>query len=136
MSEVTMSDVPEAFRDLLDSQVATLATIGGDGRPQLTELWFLGDASALRLSLNTARQKVKNLRRNPACTLFILDLANPYRYLEIRGDAEISPDDDYAFADRVGAKYGADLRVIDKPGETRVAVTVRPAKINAVNMRG
>lgn len=30
----------------------------------------------------------------------ILDLAVPYRYLEIRGDAEISPDEDYAFADR------------------------------------
>ncbi|MGE5287561.1 MAG: PPOX class F420-dependent oxidoreductase [Micromonosporaceae bacterium] len=136
MSEVTMSEVPESFRDLLDSQVATLATIGPDERPQLTAVWFLGDASALRLSLNTARQKVKNLRRNPACTLFILDLANPYRYLEVRGDAEISPDDDYAFADVVGAKYGADLRKIDRPGEVRVVVTVRPAKINAVNMRG
>jgi PPOX class probable F420-dependent enzyme len=136
MSEVTMSAVPEGYRELLDSQVATFATIAPDGRPQLTEVWFLGDTSALRLSLNTARQKVKNLRRNPACTLLILDLANPYRYLEVRGDAEITPDDDYAFADRVGAKYGADLRKIDNPGENRVVVTIKPARINAVNMRG
>jgi hypothetical protein len=28
-----------------------------------------------------------------------------------------------------------DLRKIDKPGETRVVVTVRPARINAVDMR-
>jgi PPOX class probable F420-dependent enzyme len=97
---------------------------------------FLGDGGALRLSLNTVRQKVKNLQRNPACTLFIVDLGNPYRYLEVRGDAEISPDDDYAFADRLGAKYGADLRTRDQPGQVRVVVTVRPTRINAIDMRG
>ena len=72
---------------------------------------------------------------NPAVTVFLLDLAMPYRYLEIRGDAEISPDADYAFADQVGAKYDADLREHDQPGQSRVKVTVRPARVNAVNMR-
>ena len=33
--------VPESHRYLLDAQVATLATIGPDGRPQLTVVWFL-----------------------------------------------------------------------------------------------
>jgi PPOX class probable F420-dependent enzyme len=136
MSEATVSGIPESHRDLLDAQVATLATIAPDGRPQVTAVWFLSDEGELRMSLNTVRKKVRNMQRNPACTLFILDLANPYRYLEVRGDAEISPDDDYTFADRLGAKYGADLRRIDKPGEVRVIVTVRPTKINPVNMRG
>jgi hypothetical protein len=72
----------------------------------------------------------------PSVRRFILDLANPYRYLEVRGDAEVSPDDDYAFADRVGEKYGADLRERDRPGERRVVVRVRPTRINAVNLRG
>jgi hypothetical protein len=72
--------------------------------------------------------------RRPAATAFLLDLANPYRYLEIRGDAEVVPDDDYAFADQVGAKYGADLRTRDQPGETRVTVTIHPTRINAVTM--
>jgi hypothetical protein len=68
--------------------------------------------------------------------LFILDLAVPQRYLEVRGDAEITPDSDYAFADRLGAKYGGvDLRKIDKPGELRVVVSVRPVRITAVDMR-
>ena len=132
-----MTGIPESHRDLLDSPVATLATIGPDGRPQLSEIWFLADSDTVALSLNTSRQKVKNLQRNPACTLFILDLAMPARYLEIRGDAEITPDDDYAFADRVGAKYGgADLRTRDKPGESRVVVTIRQARVNAIDMRG
>jgi PPOX class probable F420-dependent enzyme len=129
-------EVPESQRDLLDGQFATLATIGPDGRPQLSEVWFLAEDGTVSVSLNTARQKTKNLVANPAATLFLLDVANPYRYVEIRGDAEIVADDDYAFADRVGAKYGADLRAHDRSGESRVKVTIRPVRINAVNMRG
>jgi PPOX class probable F420-dependent enzyme len=131
-----MPEVPESHRDLLDGQFATLATIGPDGRPQLSEVWFLAEDGTVSVSLNTTRQKTRNLAANPAATLFLLDLANPYRYLEIRGDAEIVADDDYTFADKAGEKYGSDLRAHDQPGESRVKVTIRPVRINAVNMRG
>lgn len=129
-----MLDIPESHRDLLSSQVATLATVGSDGRPQLSEVWFLAEGGEVSLSLNTSRQKTRNLVERPACCLFILDLANPYRYLELRGDAEIRPDDGYSFADRVGAKYGSDLRQHDGPGDRRVVVRIRPTRVNAVKM--
>ena len=59
--------------------------------------------------------------------MHIQDAANPGRYLEVRGDARIEPDDDYAFADRVGAKYGGvDLRAMDAGNGRRVVVTVEP----------
>jgi PPOX class probable F420-dependent enzyme len=126
-----MATIPESHADLLQADTAILATIGPDGYPQVTALWFVRDEDGLvKLSLNTSRQKVKNLREHPACTLFILDLANPYRTLEIRAQAELSPDDDYALADKVGRKYGADLRTMDQPGEHRVVVTLRPVKVN------
>jgi PPOX class probable F420-dependent enzyme len=130
-----MSAIPASHRDLLDGQFATLATIGPDGRPQLSEVWFLAEGDTISLSLNTSRQKTTNLRANPAANLFLLDVAVPYRYLEIRGDAEILADDDYSFADRVGAKYHADLRQHDQPGQSRVKVTIRPVRVNAVDMR-
>jgi PPOX class probable F420-dependent enzyme len=132
----TMTAIPASHRDLLDGQVATLATIGPDGRPQLSEVWFLAEGDTIALSLNTGRQKTKNLMANPAVNLFLLDLAVPYRYVEIRGDAEIAPDDDYSFADRVGAKYQSDLREHDQPGDSRVVVTIRPARVNAIDMTG
>jgi PPOX class probable F420-dependent enzyme len=126
-----MATIPESHADLLQADTAILATIGPDGYPQVTALWFVRDEDGLvKLSLNTSRQKVKNLREHPACTLFILDLANPYRTLEIRAQAELSPDDDYALADKVGRKYSADLRTMDQPGERRVVVTLRPVKVN------
>jgi PPOX class probable F420-dependent enzyme len=128
--------IPDSHQDLLQLPVATFATVGPDDRPQLSEVWFLAEDGQLKLSLNTTRQKVRNLERRPACTLFLLDLTNPYRYLEVRGDAEIAPDDDYAFADRVGAKYGADVRAMDGPGQRRVEVTIRPTRVNAVDLSG
>jgi PPOX class probable F420-dependent enzyme len=131
-----MPVIPESHRDLLDGQFATLATVGQDGRPQLSEVWFLREGDKVAISLNGSRQKTKNLTTDPRVTVFLLDLAVPYRYLEIRGDAEVTPDDDYAFADRVGAKYESDLRVHDQPGQSRVKVTVRPVRVNAIDMRG
>jgi PPOX class probable F420-dependent enzyme len=127
-----MPAIPASHRALLDAPVGVLATLGADGLPQVTALWFLFDEAdeVVRFSLNTTRQKVKNLRARPVASLLVMDPANPYRTLELRGRVDLQPDPDYAFADRVGQKYGADLRTMDRPGETRVAVTLRPVKVN------
>lgn len=131
-----MTSFPNSHRDLLDAQVASLATIGGDGFPQMTELWFLHDDDELKLSLSDARLKTRNLVKRPKCSLMILDLQNPYRYLVVRGNARIDPDDDYVFADKLGAKYSADVKVHDQPGDKRVVVTIEPTKVYAVDMSG
>ena len=84
--------------------------------------------------LNGARAKTRNLRERPVCSLLVLDLQNPRRYLEVRGRARLTPDPDYAFAPRLGAKYGMDLSGIDGPGQTRIVVTIEPEKVYAVDM--
>ena len=134
--DTIMADLPESHRDLLGTNVATLATIGTSGFPQVSAIWFLYDEDGMiRLSLNTARQKVKNLQANPQCTLFIMDPTSPQRTLEIRARAELTPDPDYVFADRFGKKYGgANLRTRDKPGEVRVQVTLHPTRIVATDL--
>lgn len=128
--------IPPTHRDLLGADIAILATVGADGRPQLSAVWFLAEGEKIRISLNTSRQKVRNLRANPAVTVFILDRAAPTRYLEVRGDAELTDDPEYTFADEVGKKYGADLRTFDGPGQQRVVVTIHPVRVNAVDMTG
>ncbi len=126
--------IPESHRDLLDADFATFATVGEDGFPQLSEVWFLAQGDQIALSLNTARQKLKNIETDPACTLLILDVANPYRYVEVRGTAVVEPDDDLEFARQVGAKYDADLREHDVPGDRRVTVRIVPVRVRAVDM--
>lgn len=131
-----MTDFPESHRDLLDGQVASLATVGRNGFPQVTELWFLHDDGEIKLSLNTARLKTRNLQRDPKCSLLLLDLENPYRYLEVRGNARVEADDDYEFAQKLGAKYNADVKEHDNPGESRVVVTIEPTNVYPVDMSG
>ena len=66
------------------------------------------------------------------------ELANIEMDLEVTGRpsqpmllAEIMPDADYAFAKKLGAKYGgADLSTNDRPGETRVVISLQPIKVN------
>lgn len=127
-----MITFPESHKDLLTAPVAMLATHGEDGFPQVTAMWFLyDDDGVLRLSLNTSRQKLKNIRKRPEVTLFILDPANPYRTLEIRARADISTDPEYTFAKKFGAKYGGvDFSTNDRPGESRVVVSLDPVKTN------
>jgi PPOX class probable F420-dependent enzyme len=130
-----MPTIPDSHRDLLDAPVASLSTIGPDGLPQVSALWFFAEDDTITMSLNTARQKTKNMMARPVATFFVLDVANPARYLEVRGEVRIDPDDDYEFASKLGAKYGMDdMRVLDAPGERRVAVTIVPSRVNAVDM--
>jgi PPOX class probable F420-dependent enzyme len=127
-------EIPAQFKDLLTGRgVAILSTNGADGYPQTTALWFLFDETEnrVRFSLNTSRRKTTNMRRDPRVSVFFIDLQNPYRTLELRGTVTLAPDDDYAFADQVSAHYGAgSLRENDRPGESRVVVTLQTEKVN------
>jgi hypothetical protein len=88
----------------------------------------------VKLSLNDTRQKTKNLRRDPRATLFILDPANRLRTLEIRAEADLIPDPDFAFCATAGAKYNSDFHHHDQPGETRSQVVLRPTRVVATNL--
>ncbi len=117
-----------------------LATVGADGRPQQSVVWFLASEvdgeTVVQISLHTDRQKTRNLRARPVIGLVVVDPATSMRYIEVRGDAQIADDADYKFADRVGAKYGVNLRGFDGPVQERVVVTIRPTVVHAVDMSG
>lgn len=132
-----MPEIPETHHDLLSAPFATLATVGASGRPQLTTTYFLASADGtVQMSVNATRQKLKNMVANPKVALHIQDTVEYVRYLELRGDATVEPDDDYLFADRLGAKYGGvDLRNMDRPGERRTVVTIKLTRVRAVDMR-
>jgi PPOX class probable F420-dependent enzyme len=83
--------VPEKHREVLDAPYGVLTTLGRDGYPQTTMVAFLAEDDLIKLSLNTTRQKTRNLMARPRATLLIPDPASPYRTLEIRGDIEVTP---------------------------------------------
>jgi PPOX class probable F420-dependent enzyme len=124
------TDLPESHGDLLEAAgVGALATIAPDGRPQVTAVWYLLEDGRLKISIRTDRQKAKNLTRQPGATFLIIDPAKTTRTIEVRATAELTPDDGYAFANRIGAKYGLNLNEFDPPGSTRYVVTLRPDRV-------
>ncbi len=124
-----MIDIPATHADLLDApNTAVLTTVGADGQPQSTAVWFLADDGVLKASITTDRQKYRNLARNPKATLFVLDPANPFRTLEIRATVELTPDPDKALLPKFADRYSIPVKALDVPGE-RVVATLTPVRV-------
>ena len=68
-------------------------------------------------------------QRSPGASLLFVNPTNPFQTVEIRGAATLTPDDDGALIDKVNAKYNANVRSFDQPGEQRYAVTIHPEKV-------
>ena len=122
------SVIPESHADILQQPVlAHVATVGPNGEPQNNPVWFGWDGENLLFSQTTQRQKYRNVQDEPRVALSLVDAANPYRYLEIRGEvARIDPDPDNAFINSMAKKYmDQDVYPWHQPGDERVVVVVR-----------
>jgi len=127
--------IPPSHEDILNSQaLAHVATLGPNGEPQVNPVWFDWDGENILFSQTKTRQKYRNLRRNPKIALSFVDPANPYRYLEIRGDVvSIDEDPNKAFIDKMAKKYlGQDKYPWNQPGDERVVVVVKPTHTSSM----
>ncbi len=124
-----MSNTFDKYRDILDKKAfAHLATLGPDGKPQVTPVWCDFDGHAIRINTARGRVKDKNLRRNPTVALSIQDPDNAYRYLQVRGRVtEMTEQGADAHIDALAKKYlGKDRYPFRQPGEVRVIVKIAP----------
>jgi PPOX class probable F420-dependent enzyme len=111
--------------------IGVLTTIGSDGLPQSTALWFLLDEGELTMSVRTDRQKYRNLLANPKATLFIFDGRSTSRTLEIRGEIEIRPDPEKEHAAKFASVYGDAASAWDPASVTRVVLVLTPLRVVA-----
>ncbi len=78
---ITMSDAEvAAFLD--EERIVTCATLGRDGFPHLMPLWFVVRDGTLWAWTYAKSQKVRNLERDPRCTL---QVEAGHEYAELRG---------------------------------------------------
>lgn len=130
-----MSAIPDSFKDLLQKKAfATLATVNADGTPQVTPVWFDYDGTHIRFNTARGRVKDRNLRRNPAVALAVMDPDNPYRYLQVRGRvAEVTEAGADAHIDALAKKYtGQDRYANRRPGEVRVTYKIAPERVQTM----
>src|SRR5438105_2060711 len=127
--------IPEAYSDLLKTKaLAMLATIGPDGAPQVTPVWFDYDGQNIIFNTARGRQKDKNMQRTPKVALAIVDPANPYRYMQIRGTiVESTEKGANDVINRLAKKYiDKDVYPWGKPDEVRITYKVRPEKVQTM----
>src|SRR5438105_4300739 len=125
-----MAAIPEKYLDLLTEKkaFADIATVMPDGSPQVTPVWF--DFDGRRIRVNTARGRVKdrNMSRNAKVALAIMDPANPYRHIQIRGRvANVTEQGADDHIDSLAKKYlGQDKYPFRTAGEKRVIFEIEP----------
>jgi PPOX class probable F420-dependent enzyme len=127
--------IPDSFKDLFRKRAfAHLATVNADGTPQVTPVWVDFDGTHIRFNTARGRVKDRNLRRNPAVALSIMDPENPYRYLQVRGRvAEATESGADAHIDALAKKYtGQDRYTNRRPGEVRVMYKIMPDRVQTM----
>jgi PPOX class probable F420-dependent enzyme len=131
-----MAIIPEAYLDLLTAKVAfaNLATVLKDGSPQVTPIWF--DYTGGKIRINTARGRVKarTLKPDVHVAMAIMDPANPYRYIQIRGRVLAATEKGAdAHIDSLAKKYlGKDKYPFSQPGDVRVMYEIEPTSAQAM----
>src|SRR5690349_18592238 len=76
---------PEIESFLGEKNFLVIATTRRDGSPQVTPVWYLWEDGRFVINVLNGRAKVKNFKRDPRVAFVIQDLANPYRYVQVRG---------------------------------------------------
>jgi PPOX class probable F420-dependent enzyme len=125
----------DKYRDIFGKKAFVhLATVGRDGRPQVTPVWADFDGTHIRINTARGRVKDRNLKANPQVALSVQDPDNPYRYVQVRGRvAEMTEQGADAHIDALAKKYiGQDRYPNRAPGEVRVIVKIKPESVQGM----
>ncbi len=109
-----------------------VATHRPDGTIHGVPVWV--DVQDGRPTLNTAEGRAwpRNLERDPRVTLTVLNMDNPYEYVEIRGHVgERTHEGADEHIDALAKKYlGQDEYPYRRPGEQRVIIRIEPEHVH------
>lgn len=122
--------VPESHTDLLTAPItAILTTVGADGYPQSSAMWFMWEDGRLWFSAKRWAAKFRNVIEHPEVSFIVVDPANEFRYVEIRGTATVGEDPGCTGRDRIRAKHGIAAGSVDPAADARVLITVEPERV-------
>jgi PPOX class probable F420-dependent enzyme len=131
-AQIVMSDV-EITDFVNNSRTGTLATIGPDGQPHLTAMWYGVVDGEIWLETKAKSQKAVNLTRDPRVSFLIEggDTYDTLRGVSFEGVAEIVDDPDAIFRvgvsvwERYTGPYTDEMKpAVDMMMNKRVAVRI------------
>jgi PPOX class probable F420-dependent enzyme len=92
MIDLTTEWGKHADERLHSNIIAWLTTVGSDGRPYTSPVWFLWTHKEILIFSQPNKQKLRNIRKNPRVTLALDDTSNGNDVVTIEGTAELIPD--------------------------------------------
>jgi PPOX class probable F420-dependent enzyme len=123
----------EQARLVQQPNFATVGTVNPDGSPQLTIVWIDWDGKHVLFNTAAGRAKPRNLERDPRVTVLVLDRDDGYRWVAVRGVAELTTEGADEHIDKLARKYTGEGWQA-KPGERRLLVRVRPEHVSAYGL--
>jgi len=127
--------IPTTYQDLLTRPLlAVLSTLMPDGSPQASPLWFDFDGTYIRVNSARGRTKDRNMRRDPRVALVIVDDANPYRYVQIRGKVVKIIEGAIArkHINTLSRRYTGEDWELASPNESRVIYFIQPEHVSGL----
>lgn len=129
--------IPASHQDLLTKPICgVLTTLRGDGQPHSSLVWVDDDGLCARVNTTLQRQQGRNLLANPKVSLLVVDPENTARFIQIRGDAELTEDGAMEHLDALTRQYTTHPRYYGyvypagrQYAETRVICTIHARKI-------
>ncbi|MDQ2838249.1 MAG: PPOX class F420-dependent oxidoreductase [Actinomycetota bacterium] len=120
-----MTGLPQRAKQLLDdANFVVVGTSNTDGSPQTSVLWATYEGDQLLLSTIQGRKKETNWLKDPRASVLILDKADPYRYVEVRGSVTMSTEGGPELIERLSQLYTGQRYTGDE-GTDNVRVVVR-----------
>jgi PPOX class probable F420-dependent enzyme len=138
----SLSDLDPIYKQLMDKPIPVImAVIGGDGRPNLTPMWFDYEGDKVLVNVAEHRKKTSWIRKTPQMTLLLINPENMYHWISIKVtvEREVREDDPVdgkratEHVDRIWRKYigSGDVYALRDPSidERRVLFECRVDRI-------
>jgi nitroimidazol reductase NimA-like FMN-containing flavoprotein (pyridoxamine 5'-phosphate oxidase superfamily) len=92
----SLDQLDPIYKQLLDKPVAVvLGLIGGDGRVNMTPMWFDYEGDKVLVNIASHRKKMQWVRNNPQLSFLLVNPENAYHWVSIKAttEREVSEDD-------------------------------------------
>jgi PPOX class probable F420-dependent enzyme len=116
--------------------------MGRDGQPQSSLVWVDQDGDCVLVNTTLERQKGRNLAADPRVSLLVVDPDDTSRFIQVRGDAELTTVGAIEHLDALTRRYtrfprfyGFVYPASQAERETRVVCRIHPRRItlNAIH---
>jgi PPOX class probable F420-dependent enzyme len=112
-----------------------VTTLRADGSPHTTVVWVDTDTDVVMFNTVIGRAKERHLRKDPRVSLIVVDPEDPYKWVSVTGEAEITTEGADAQIDKLAKKYlGQDEYPWRKAEEQRITVRIHPEHIEATGV--